>query len=493
MILREDLNGRRGHAQFLPIHLSHKFGPLEDLPDWYRRRTYAHFDLPLGVRAAKTLALSPDAVSRHGFFPIIVFPKRVYRRKSGDDGRRIWTTKVRPLGYVAHSDAQIHSRYAAELSRQMELRYSTSPANESVIAYRKLNRRCNIDFAVECFDHIRERGECDVVALDVRGFFDHLDHHYLKRQWCSVLGVQTLPDDVYAVLKSVTRDRGISLPKLRDLLGGSVPRRIGATGQRICEPKVFRDTVVPHLEPRHEIVSRMKGDESCGWRGIPQGTPISAVLANLYMYEVDVAIASQISEMDGYYRRYSDDLVVVTRPNMGWKAEAIVSEQIAVAGLQVQDQKTERCTFRFDGARLHCERSDGHATLHVPAKLQYLGFSFDGEEIAIRDATVAAYIDRMRRYVRRARYAAQRRGEKKIRKRQLLARLSELGWGSAYGTWCDTEGPPRSLPRMGFHRYLKLAAKRSQSATVQRQGRQLSNLLHRVIAKEQERLASPAP
>lgn len=40
---------------------------------------------------------------------------------------------------------------------------------------------------------------------DFTNFFDNLDHLYLKQQLCQLLGVCQLPDDYYAVYKSVTK------------------------------------------------------------------------------------------------------------------------------------------------------------------------------------------------------------------------------------------------------------------------------------------------
>ena len=311
-------------------------------PVWYRRRGYAHFDQPLSLTKAEALVASPQAVTQHGFYPIIVFPKRVYRRKTQPDGSRPWSRKIRPLAYVAHSDAHIHAKYASDLSALMEDRYARGPGRDSVIAYRRIDGKCNIDFAHDCFKHIENRGECDVVAIDVRGFFDNLDASYLKQQWSHLLG-RSLPDDHYSVFKSVTKDRAIALPTLRDQFRGRVPRRLGRTMQRVCEPYEFRQIVVPHLEPRHTIVSRMKGDPDVP-KGIPQGTPISAVLANLYMYNVDVQIENDIRQIDGYYRRYSDDILVIVKPGCGAAAEEIVRNHVAAAMLEVHnDKRTATC------------------------------------------------------------------------------------------------------------------------------------------------------
>ena len=48
-------------------------------------------------------------------------------------------------------------------------------------------------------------------------------------------------------------------------------------------------------------------------RGIPQGTPISATLANLYMIDFDELIYNITSSVDrpAFYQRYSDDIILI--------------------------------------------------------------------------------------------------------------------------------------------------------------------------------------
>lgn len=50
---------------------------------------------------------------------------------------------------------------------------------------------------------------------DFTHFFDNRDHDYLKRQWCSLLKSDRLPDDHYSVFKNVT---AYSKWELKDLL-----------------------------------------------------------------------------------------------------------------------------------------------------------------------------------------------------------------------------------------------------------------------------------
>lgn len=53
--------------------------------------------------------------------------------------------------------------------------------------------------------------------------------------------------------------------------------------------------------------------------GIPQGTAISAVFANVYAIEFDIAIKQISDKYNGIYRRYSDDFVLVIPKNQSDK------------------------------------------------------------------------------------------------------------------------------------------------------------------------------
>ncbi|HEM0173375.1 TPA: RNA-dependent DNA polymerase, partial [Listeria monocytogenes] len=45
--------------------------------------------------------------------------------------------------------------------------------------------------------------------------------------------------------------------------------------------------------------------------GIPQGSAISAVFANIYASEFDLKLKEIADEFSGIYRRYSDDFILV--------------------------------------------------------------------------------------------------------------------------------------------------------------------------------------
>jgi RNA-directed DNA polymerase len=63
----------------------------------------------------------------------------------------------------------------------------------------------NIDFAGQVFRHIDHHRPCVALAFDLEKFFDTLDHEILKQKWTALLDVPRLPDDHFAVFRSLTR------------------------------------------------------------------------------------------------------------------------------------------------------------------------------------------------------------------------------------------------------------------------------------------------
>ena len=82
--------------------------------------------------------------------------------------------------------------------------------NSKTYSYRSLEL-CNIDFAKEVFDYISTQGECVAIALDIKGFFDNLDHQQLKKKWLTVINTNEntpfskLPNDQYKLFNSLSQ------------------------------------------------------------------------------------------------------------------------------------------------------------------------------------------------------------------------------------------------------------------------------------------------
>ena len=459
--------------------------------DWYKRRTYAHFDRPLSRDKAERLVTFPANVVSHAFWPVILNPQETTSKKEVS-GRRVHKTKRRPIAYAAHSDSHIYSYYAHDLSNRLEELYQKE-GGDHVLAYRRFDvPKCNIHFAHEAFSYISSHNPCDVIAIDVEGFFDALDHQELKKQWKMILNEQSLPKDHYAVYNACTNGSAVTLPELRDLFGGEVRRRAGASGAAICTTKAFREEVKPLLRHRHDIVWDIKRkSKPAQISGIPQGLPISAVLANLYMYSADKRLNKLITELGGIYWRYSDDILLVVPAGKGQEAENNVITELNAVKLTINSDKTVRRRVRPRNGTIRSYSLNDRYLEGEAAPVTYLGFNFDGEETRVRDSTISRFMVKAHRAIERAKIAASSRKSPHLKKRQLYAKLTSMGYGSAYGNHVYTREAgflPKGAPRLGFFSYLKLAQNVVGGEALNRQHRQIESKIHRAIHNAEEKL-----
>jgi len=119
-------------------------------------------------------------------------------------------TKIRPILFTSHFDTYIYGFYAHGLNNLYQAYIRKKGFQEVVLAYRNdIEGKCNIQFAKEAFDQVKNaflaNGKCSVIALDVKGYFDHIDHTTLKRMWCKMIGANQLPIDQYKIFRSLTK------------------------------------------------------------------------------------------------------------------------------------------------------------------------------------------------------------------------------------------------------------------------------------------------
>lgn len=342
-------------------------------PPWFRVRHYLHFDNPLGARSAQRIAGDAACVEHHAFYPLIhTVVTTIKVEKNKQTGKIEQKQKNRDIAYAAHADSHIYAYYAHLLNQRYEELLTERGLTGCVLAFRPLGKS-NVTFAQEAFDEILKRQHCDVVAFDIKGFFDHLDHKILKDAWQRVLDTKRLPADHYNVYKSVTRWARVDKHGLYKQLG--ISRHNPKKGRRrLCTPDIFRQKVRPHIE-RNQFQ-----------KGIPQGTPISATLSNIYLLWFDEQLHALAQQLDARYLRYCDDIIVIGPPASAQTIKNYVTERVADVKLELQHDKTDERTFTPNNGRLH-----------TSGPLQYLGFLFDGKHIRIRPSSIARYCDRMRR------------------------------------------------------------------------------------------------
>lgn len=387
---------------------------------WHISKSYRHFDLPISIGAAKKYVLNPDIVARHDFYPFISFEIETRRYKGKEHGA---TNKLRPIKYASHLDANIYSYYAMKLSEMNEVRLKSLGLDDCVIGYRS-GKGSNIDLSKQAMDEIKARKNCVSIALDISDFYGHIDHGKLEAEWCKTLGRDKLPKDHLALFKSLTKWTSVDREKLIDRLGldkNKLPLRL------VSSPSELRAV-------RKEDKSRAKIDKIFDTNpavyGIPQGSPMSALLSNIYMIPFDLYMNGLAHEINGFYRRYSDDILFICDAKYKDMVLAKIDEALLKRGakLKINHKKDNISTFSWDAvnARLVCD-----------VECQYLGFTFNGKNILIRSQTLSKFHRRIkfatRAAKRAARYAAKHGGNSKVFRSKINANLTPMGRQSFVG------------------------------------------------------------
>lgn len=425
--------------------------------DIFKTRRYFHFDEPIGTAASRSLATDPQRVATWAFMPMLKCVLSVKKVKRVDGGKLETKVKDRPICYSTHKDAAIYAYYASLLCDAYEKILATRNLSSFVTAFRSDAGKCNIHFAKDAFDWIRAKGDCVALAFDIKGFFDNLDHQILKRQWASVLGMKNLPDDHYAVFKSLTRFAWVMREKALKALGISKHNPRANRRRRLCTPQDFR------IKIREAGLIETNPDRF----GIPQGSPMSAVLSNIYMLGFDAVVSAKVTSAAGFYRRYCDDILCIVPPQYEAEVEAVVMDAIQEVKLEIQPIKTLRHHFKVNNGIFKVEKA-----------LQYLGFLFDGNRVLLRNAGLGRYYAKMRAGVRLA-AATKRKADKSqratgaatnpIRRKKLNTRYSYIG-------------------NHNFISYALKAAKEFNDPTIKKQIRRHWKKLNSTVAKAEEKM-----
>ncbi|MDB5471885.1 MAG: hypothetical protein JWR84_3445 [Caulobacter sp.] len=365
-------------------------------------KQYPHFDAPISILSAWKLVQSPTNVAKHEFLPFLRFVEswQPFRRKKGSLEPKP-DPKNRTIRYASHKDSILYSYYRFLLSNRYEQALNHFNLSQNVIAYRRLldefgRGKSNINFAHEAFRLIESKSSCIAVALDISGFFDSLDHDILKQKICSILGTKELPTDWGKVVKNITQFADVDRNECYVALGygkwtaTGVGRKFKLTIPKkkipiqLCTLKIFREKIAGKSGSSSLLQKNKKG------YGIPQGAPISDLLANLYLLEFDISAKKFADRRNGHYLRYSDDILFVIPTGDNEVAADIAKfaeAEITRHGnkLLIKPEKTQSYRYYLKGNRLNFETISGSAK----NGLQYLGFRYDGQHAYVKDATLS--------------------------------------------------------------------------------------------------------
>lgn len=349
----------------------------------YPTKRYLHFDHIVSYNdRIKSYVEDPKRIERHSFFPFIKFEKKNTRFVSYDyvdpNTQKPTKDKIRPIMYASHIDGFIYRFYSDKINEKYNDWVSTRNFDECPTAYRNNKKgKSNIHYAVEVIDFIVKSKDCYIMVGDYEHFFDTLDHSYLKQKLKNILKMQNLPLDYYNVLKSVMRYSYVERMAVEEYLKqkGQIVKMLKAY---FMNPKAFRlfrneTDSLSLIKPNKEVF------------GIPQGTALSAVLANVYMIDVDEKINDIVKAYGGMYRRYSDDFIVVISKKCCGKEGFIknveqIKAEIQKSRLNLQEEKTE--LFEFNKSNVYGLEN------RKKDRLDYLGFCFDGQNVFVRQKSI---------------------------------------------------------------------------------------------------------
>ena len=380
------------------------------MDEWQIRKgdlkKYPHFDAFLPPERIRDIVTDPNRVATNAFFPFMRYVEswQPFRKREPKPAK-----KERPIRYASRRDAYIFSYYRKLLADPYEKLLDSRGLANCVLAYRKIPNhdgsggKCNIHFAYDAFQQIKEMGSCVAVALDISSYFECIDHQILKELWCSLFQFDELPKDHAAVFKAITNYSFVDQEEVYRVLGYKsydpklerwyFTRPWREMPMQLCSMDEFRFKICGKGGAYPNLIS--KNEQNFG---IPQGAPISDLLANLYLLEFDSVMRNYAYDVGGVYFRYSDDILMILpgEGDVGLKAKEYASRLISKFGdkLKIKDKKASIVQYFKDNDQILCRRLFG---LQGNNGLEYLGFRFDGRNAYLRDSTLSRFYRKIHR------------------------------------------------------------------------------------------------
>jgi hypothetical protein len=441
---------------------------MTEKPKWLKTKGYIHLTPNLSISNWKSILKkieNPEFIKEYCFFPLIHRVIRERKFKKIDTSKHTpnqWrisqakklgksetyrahkhvnsknnmvepTRKDREIFYASHFDALIYSYYSnlindlyCETLRKDEL------LDQSIIAYRKIpvNRenpdgegKSTIHFSKEVFDEIERQskiyGAVGVLAFDITNFFPSMNYDLLKEAWINLVGYKEFEKHHFKIFKACTDFRYVNFHELKRIENYYNKGFNEARLDEIRKKQGIKCIFKSYSEFREVIRTKALRVYNPHYRrkngkGIPPGLPISATLANLYLLRFDETIVNELVKTNNvFYRRYSDDIIIVCPFDQISNSESKVITLIDNVQLEISKHKTERYKFRLDeydqngNKRLECFLVDSDFNELQKNRLIYLGFEYYGFQTLIKSTNLAKYYRRLIKTVaRRAKRAS---------------------------------------------------------------------------------------
>ncbi len=361
------------------------------------------------------------------------------------EGEYILESKIRPISFASHIDSLILGFYAFGLNKIYESYIKSGGFADSVLAYRSDLGKCNIQFSKEVFRYIKKKGECTAIALDIKGYFDNIDHLILKDKWCKVIGSE-LPEDQYRLYRILTKYSYVSSNSILKKYNIDIDKEF-----QIASPKMLLDFIPGDTENakfttlrkdqlivKNEVVSKYARKI-----GIPQGSSMSALLSNIYLLDFDKELHEKAMDEGFLYRRYCDDILIVCDTEKATELQRFVMSTLEgeQCRLPIQEKKIELIEFKkdpkgqirsFNRKKINDDSAENEFLMlgkKYYKPLQYLGFEYNGKNILIRSSSLSRFYRKMKNRIEKTigmGYSSKSQSDI-ISKEQLFRRYTHIG------------------------------------------------------------------
>ena len=447
-------------------------------PEWLKFKKYPHIGEPLTSSKdsvwVEKYVTNPENIIKHKFTPLLhrVITQRKYRpdedATKNSSGKRIRVEKEpkrRHIYYPSHLDSIIYSYYNSVLSKAYEEYLHDKDYSSVAVAYRKIPKndisegnKCNIEFAADAFQFIIENKhrKLSVIVADITSFFDNLDHRLLHRQWKKVMGVDDLPVDHYKIYKNLVDYKYVNEVELfnrfnhkliverykpNDTSCKVLKRKYVSKSYHMrhenvvayCSKNEFFNEALDLIrvdKPYNSLIRKEQGKPEK--KGIPQGTPISATLANIYMLDFDARIYEEVlvPSRQAYYQRYSDDIIIVcNQEDEEYFYDLLLTEIEQKAKLDIQKNKTHVYRYELgEDGTLKGGIVKGKV-ICSNRQLEYLGFMFDGNKVRVKTSGFSKFYRNMKHSFKRGVYFAKKAHipSNSLFERRLYKRFTHVG------------------------------------------------------------------
>ena len=405
----------------------------------YKKKGYLHLDhrywFPEHVKEIKQiikikLIVKHPHTKKDQYFSFSPFLKLLTKtpryRYQFEEGHYELETKIRPICLTSHKDSLIIGYYSYYITKVYEDYIKNQKFDNVVLAYRSDLGHCNIQFAKKVFDIVKNKKNCSAIALDIKGYFDHIDHSILLQKWKQLMGGR-LDEDQFRLYKVLTEYSYIN--------SNSILKKYNGPKERNKKLPVALMDIIPgnninekfkKLKEDSLIVTNDQANGKNRKCGIPQGSPISALLSNIFLIDFDADLNMK-GESEGFvYRRYCDDILIICETDkatdlMDWIIKKISNEYFLTIQLdkvdlidfhkntngQIRGFRRPRRSKQIPGSKPKVIIKDKPAITNARNEqklykpLQYLGFEYNGKEVLIRSSSVS-------RFFRKLKYRLQR-------------------------------------------------------------------------------------